>query len=239
MGFLDNLLGELFKFIYQFIENLGIGNQTVSSYAYTLIVMSLIYKLITLPFMLQSAKNVARQAQFQPELEKIKKKYGYDEQIYQQKMMEFQKENKMMQGMGSGCLTFIIQMIILFSLFNVIRDPRKYLEGFENISKSFLWVQDLSKADPTGWVLPAINSISQLLYQYLSTNKALQSSQQMSGMTTTLYIMPIMFFFIFRSLPAGLILYYTAGNVVEIFVRLIVKLVGIIKNRNKEQSVRG
>lgn len=228
MGFLTDILGELFKLIYQAIESIGIGSQQVSSYAYTLIAMGIIYKLITLPFMLQSAKNAEKQREMQPELEKIKQKYGYDQQIYQQKLMEFQKENKMMQGMGSGCLMFIVQMIVIISLYNVVRNSHLYIENFDNISRSFLWINDLSLMDPTGFALPLINSLSQLGYQFLNRNQ-MQAGAQGSNMMTMMYIMPIMFFFIFRTLPAGLVLYWSVGNVIEIIIRGGTMLFGLFR----------
>lgn len=228
MGFLTDILGELFKLIYQAIESIGIGSQQVSSYAYTLIAMGIIYKLITLPFMLQSAKNAKKQREMQPELEKIKQKYGYDQQIYQQKLMEFQKENKMMQGMGSGCLMFIVQMIVIISLYNVVRNSHLYIENFDNISRSFLWINDLSLMDPTGFALPLINSLSQLGYQFLNRNQ-MQAGAQGSNMMTMMYIMPIMFFFIFRTLPAGLVLYWSVGNVIEIIIRGGTMLFGLFR----------
>lgn len=234
MGFLDGLLGELFKVIYKGIDSIGIASSSISSYAYTLIAMGIIYKLITIPFTIRNAKNAAKQRELQPEMDELKKKYGFDQQIYQQKLMEFQKENKMMQGMGGGCLAFIIQMIIILSLYNVIRSPHLYLEGFENIPRHFFWIKDLVEMDPTGFALPLINSLSQLGFQYLNSNQ-MQGTPGAQSMTTMLYMMPIMFFFIFRTLPAGLVLYWSVGNVLEIIIRGFGRLVGMF--RAKEEVI--
>lgn len=232
MGFLSNILGQLFKYIYETVESLGIGGANVSNYAVAVIIMGLIYKLLTIPMTIQSAKQSKRQQELQPELDRIKRKYGYDQQIYQQKMQEFQKENNMMQGCGSTCLTFILQMIIVIALYGVMREPHKYLPGFENISRNFFWINDLSLADPTGYLLPLINSLSQLGYQYFNRTNMQQQSQ--NGMQTVMYIMPIMFFFIFRTLPAGLVLYWSVGNVIEIIVKGIIKLSSRPRVRSQE-----
>lgn len=90
--FLNDLLGQLFKFVYETVESLGLGSAHISNYAYALIVMGLFYKVITIPMTIQSARNAEKQRKMQPELDKIKQKYGYDQQIYQKKMMEFQKK---------------------------------------------------------------------------------------------------------------------------------------------------
>ena len=228
MGFLSDLLGKLFSFIYETIEAIGIESANVSAYAYTLIAMGLIYKLLTIPMTLQAAKSQKKQQEMQPELDKLQKKYGYDQEIYQKKLMEFQKENNMMQGCGGTCLTFILQMVIVFALYNVIRNPQDYLKNYESMSRVFFWIPDLAKMDPTGFVLPLINSVSQLGYQFLNRS-TVQSSAQAGGMQTMMYAMPIVFFFVFRTLPAGLVLYWSVGNVVEIIIRGIGYLIG----RNK------
>ena len=177
---------------------------------------------------IQSAKNAKKQREMKPELDRIKKKYGYDQQIYLRKLQEFQKENNMMQGFGGTCLTLILQMIVILALYGVMKEPQKYLHGFENINKSFLWVQDLGKMDPTGFALPLINSLSQLGYQFLNRN-AVQAQSQPGNMQTMLLILPIVFFFVFRTLPAGLVLYWTVGNIVEIVVRGTFRLFNMAK----------
>lgn len=232
MSLLNKLLGELFVFIYNTVSSLNLGTASISEYAITLIVMGLIYKVITIPFTISSAKKAQKQRALQPEMDKLRKKYGYDQQIYQKKLMEFQKEHKVMQGMGTGCVTFILQLIIIVALYNVVRDPKQYLEGFENINRAFLWVPDLSLADPTGYLLPLINSLSQLAYQFLLNRSMGANEGPQAGMMNAMYVMPIVFFFVFRTLPAGLILYWSIGNIVEILVRGIVILINMIRNKN-------
>lgn len=233
MGFLSEILGHLFSFIFNGIENLGISSASISTYAYTLIAMGLIYKLITIPFTLHSAKNAAKQKELQPEMDKLKAKYGYDQQVYQRKLMEFQKENKMMQGMGSGCLVFIVQMIIIISLYGVIRDSHLYIDNFDQINKAFFWIPNLSLPDPTGFVLPLINSLSQLAFQYFNQNQMNAAGPGASSMKTMMYIMPVMTFFIFRSLAAGLVLYWLVGNIVEIIFRGGGRLIGLFRRKEK------
>lgn len=231
MDFLNNLLGQLFKFVYETVESLGLGSAHISNYAYALIVMGLFYKVITIPMTIQSARNAEKQRKMQPELDKIKQKYGYDQQIYQKKMMEFQKENNMMQGCGGSCLTFIIQMVIIFALYKVIQNPKTYIHNYDKISRVFFWIPDLALADPTGYLLPLINSVSQLGFQYFNRNNMGAGNAQMNSMQTMMYIMPVMFFFIFRTLPAGLVLYWTVGNFIEIIIRGAGLLIGKIKAR--------
>lgn len=223
MDFLSSILGELFKFIYDTAQSLNIGGSNISTYAVAVMIMGLLYKLMTIPMTIQSAKSAKKQREMQPELDKIKQKYGYDQQIYQKKLQEFQKENNMLQGCGGSCLTLILQMVVAIALYNVMKEPGKYLHGFENINRAFLWVPDLALMDPTGFALPLINSLSQLGYQFLNKNNV-QAQGQAGNMQTMLLIMPIMFFFVFRTLPAGLVLYWSIGNVIEILIRGVIRL---------------
>lgn len=228
MEFLSSILGQFFKFVYESAESMGIGGGSFSTYAVSIIIMGLVYKLITIPMTIQSARSSKKQREMQPELDKIKQKYGYDQQIYQKKLQEFQKENNMMQGCGGTCLTFILQMVIIFALYRVIQEPEKYLTGFSNINRAFLWIPDLSLADPTGFALPLINSVSQLGYQFLNRTPA-QSQNQVGGMQTMLFILPIMFFFVFRTFPAALVLYWSVGNIIEITIRGGIRLFNLLK----------
>lgn len=225
-NFLAGLLGRLFEFIFNTVEGLGLQTQHISDYAVTLIIMGLLYKLITLPTTIQNAKNAEKQRLLQPEMEKLKEKYGYDQQIYQQKLMEFQRENKLMAGTGKSCLMLIIQMVVVFALLSVINNADYFLgkEKFAEIHKNFFWIPNLSLADPTGFALPFINSLSQLAYSWLNSKNMAQANPQAAGMNTMLYVMPLMMFFIFRGLAAGVVLYWTVGNFLEVIIRGLVKL---------------
>lgn len=227
MTFLSNVLGQLFKYVYETVEIVGLGGQTVSNYAIAVIIMGLINKLLTIPMTVQQAKQAKKQRELQPEVEKLQKKFGYNQEVYQKKLQEFQKENNMMQGCGGSCLTFILQMVIVIALYNVMKEPGNYLEGYKNINRAFFWVNDLSLADPTGFALPLINSASQLGYQYLNQNQ--MQAGPGNQMQTMLLMLPIIFFFVFRTLPAGIVLFWTVGNVIEILIKGGIKGFGFLK----------
>ncbi|MDO4778005.1 MAG: YidC/Oxa1 family membrane protein insertase [Tissierellia bacterium] len=224
MDFLSNLLGQLFKFIYDTLESTGVNISDVSNLAIALILMSLVYKVITMPLTIQQTKNSQKTAELQPKLDEIKKKYGYDQQILNQKIQEFQKENNMASAGCSGCLLLIVQMVIVFALFNVVREPGKYLfedpNQINNIAKNFFWIDNLFMADPTGFVFALLNSLTQLAVAYLSQNSATSQTQQAAQTQKMLmYGLPIIFFVFFRTMPAGLVLYWISGNIVEIIIK--------------------
>ena len=122
----------------------------------------------------------------------------------------------------------IVQMVIVIALFQVIRNPQLYLfdspEQYENIARNFFWMQDLAQPDPTGFVIALLNSATQLGVSMLQ-QAGQQNNPQMQSTQTMFYILPIVFFFVFRNMPAGLVLYWVAGNIIEIIVKLITRAV--------------
>lgn len=228
MAFLSQIIGKLFRFIYNYLVSLGNEPANISYYAIALLIMSVIYKLITIPLTIQSTKQSQKAQSLQPQMEELKKKYGYDQRIYTQKVQELQKEHNVAGAGCSSCLMMIIQMIIVIALFNVIREPQRYLfddpKKINTIAKNFFWIKDLSLMDPTGFVLALLNSLTQFLVSFLSSmNTPGAPAGAMQTQKMMLYIFPLVFFFVFRTLPAGLVLYWVAGNIIEIIVKLITK----------------
>lgn len=241
MGILTQILGRIFKFIYESLVGMGQEPSQISYYAMAILVMALLYKLLTIPLTIQQAKATQKSAALQPQIEELKKKYGYNQEILNQKIQEFQKENNATQATCSSCLLIIVQFIIVIALFNVIKEPAKYLfdnpQDIENIARNFFWIPDLSETDPTGFLIALLNSGTQLVVSYLSQmNTPAVNAQAQQSQKMMLYMMPIVFFFVFRTMPAGLVLYWTAGNVIEIIVKLITK--GVTAKRLEANEVQ-
>lgn len=231
LGFLSQILGRIFKFIYEYLVEIGNEPAQISYYAIALLIMAVIYKLITIPLTIQSLKQTQKAAQLQPQMDELKKKYGYDQNIYNQKVQEFQRENNVAGAGCTGCLMMILQLVIVIALFAVIREPAKYLfdnpDDIQKIAKNFFWIKDLSLKDPTVFVLPLVNSLTQLLVTYLGQNS--NTAPGMKQQQAIMYVLPIVFFFVFMRMPAGLLLYWAAGNIIEIIVKLINKAVAANK----------
>ena len=112
-----------------------------------------------------------------------------------------------------GCLPMLIQMPLLFALFQVFRSTIE-LRGEPFI----LWITDLSAPDTLleigGFpinILPLLMAVSMFIQQKM-TPTAAGAGQQKQMM----YFMNIFFIFIFYRLPSGLNLYYTLFNVLTI-----------------------
>lgn len=238
---LSRVLGVLLRFIYETVQKLGSEPTAVSYYAIAIIIMTLIYKLITIPMTYQSQKQSMKMQALQPQLQELDKKYGYDPNILQQKKMEFMRENNMNQGCSS-CLLMLLSMLIVFALYPVMQEPAKYIfddaTKIDTIRTNFLWISDLRLKD-VWYGLPLILSATQLLVSFLGGmgNNAAQDGVAQTNTFLMKYGMPIMFFFIFKDLASGLVLYWTTGNLIEVAFRLIMRFVS--KNEQVEEGANG
>lgn len=172
-------------------------------------------------------------------MEEIKKKYGYDQQIMQQKMQQLYKEEGVTPGL-SGCLVMIIQVLVLFGLFRMMNNTTKYVfpEGLDNIRTNFYWVPNLLVKDPLWFGLPLLTSLSQFAVQLFSmkTNPQMQQGGAMGSMNNMFLVMPLMYFFLFRGLPAGLPLYYTLSSVFRLVIMVIMHFYMIAKKGDQENE---
>lgn len=119
------------KFLYALAEPLAFIirpiYELIGDYGITLIVVTLLIKIITIPFSIMSQKSTARTQLIQPELQKLQEKYKNDKNMLSIKMQELYKKNNV-NPMG-GCLPLILQMFILFGFIRVVYDPLTYMLG--------------------------------------------------------------------------------------------------------------
>jgi YidC/Oxa1 family membrane protein insertase len=150
--------------------------------------------------------------ELQPKMEALKEKYKNDPQRLNQETMKMYKQ----QGVNplGGCLPMLLQMPVLFALFNLFRTTIMLRQA------EFLLIKDLSSPDailPGGFnLLPILMGASMIVQQKLSST---QNSQQKA----MAYLMPIFLTFIFFRLSAGLNLYYLMFNLLTIVQEVLVK----------------
>ncbi len=99
--------------------------ELVQNYGLTLIIVTILIRLITIPLTVMSQKSVAKTQLIQPELLKIQQKYKNDKN---KQGMEIQKlyQKHGVNPLG-GCLPLIVQMLVLFGFIRVIYDPLVYI----------------------------------------------------------------------------------------------------------------
>ena len=134
-------LGWIIEISYRFTHN----------YAIALFIFALVLQIVLFPLGIKQQKNSVKQASLRPKEMAIRKKYaGRNDKPTQQKLNEeimelYQREN--FNPMG-GCLPMLIQLPILFSLYNVVISPLKYICGFgaETIKNIQLKVYEILQA---------------------------------------------------------------------------------------------
>ncbi len=118
--FINQAFGYVLRFFYNLIPN----------YAVALLLFAVFVKIILFPLGIKQQKNMVKQASLRPKEAAIRKKYaGRTDKVTQQKLNEeimglYQSENF---SPMSGCLPMLIQLPIIFILYEVIRRPLKYL----------------------------------------------------------------------------------------------------------------
>ena len=120
MYFLAILIGPLVKILYSFIGN----------YAATMIVATLILKLLLFPLSIHQQKSSAKMSVFQPLMNEIQQKYKNDPQKQQEELMKLQQEHGY-NPMG-GCLPMLLTFLVLFGFLGVVYYPVHYIFGVDN-----------------------------------------------------------------------------------------------------------
>lgn len=205
LRWLAGIFAWLLKFLHKLIPNYGV----------VIIIFSILMKILLHPFTHKQMDASIKMQRIQPQVQAIQAQYKNDPKMMQMELSKLYKENG--ASPFSGCLPLLIQMPIFISLYNVLR----YSLDMRNAGFIF-WLKDLSEPDKF-MVLPILMGVFMILQSRMmrppvqdeanmdEKQKAMQSSQKM--MT---WMMPVMMFFIFRSMPAGLVLYWTVFNVLSI-----------------------
>ena len=187
------------------------------NYGWAIIIVAVSFKLITWPLNQMQAKSMKKMSALKPELDAMNEKYAEDPQEKQKQLMELYKRHQI--NPAKGCLPVLIQMPIFVALFSA------FSEAIELWKSPFiLWMTDLSQPDTIGIIqtglpmigefhmniLPLLMVGSQILYQRFTTMTA-DPQQKM-----LMYLMPVVFMFMFWSMPSGVTLYWTLQNVFSI-----------------------
>lgn len=120
MAFFANLFGYLLNFIYNIIGN----------YGWAIIVFSIIIKLIMIPLSIKQQKTMKKNNKLQAKMKEIQFKYKNDPERLNQATMQLYKEENV--SPFSGCFSAIIQLVLLISIFYLVRSPLTYMKKIDN-----------------------------------------------------------------------------------------------------------
>ncbi|MBC8313459.1 MAG: membrane protein insertase YidC [Candidatus Cloacimonetes bacterium] len=207
---ISKLVLGLLKFLYSLFPNFGIS----------IIIMSIMLKVVFYPLTHKGTRSTKKMQEIQPKVKALQKKYKNNPQKSQQEVMALYKEHGV-SPLG-GCLPLLIQMPVFFALYPVLQSSIALRHA-----KFILWIKDLSVPDPYS-ILPIVMGITMFLQQKLMAPKPTvdmdeKQLAQMKSQKFMMYGMPIFLVFIFRSLPAGLVLYWFSYNILSICEQLLIK----------------
>ena len=200
-----------FDFLGKFIKNYGI----------VILLMTILIKLLISPLTMKSYKSSAKMQILKPEIDKLNAKYPNEKDAMkkQQAMMELYKKADV--SPAGGCLPMLLQMPILFAMF------RFFPASIELRQQKFLWADDLSAYDSIidfGANVPllgdhlslfALLMAATMFFYSKMTSSQMSDDPNMAGMKfMSLYLMPIMMFFICNNLSSALSYYYLLSNII-------------------------
>lgn len=187
------------QFFYKFIPNYGIS----------IILLTLLIRLITFPLQWKSTVSMKKLQEVQPLLTKIREKYKDDPARLQKESMELFKKSGA-NPMG-GCLPLLLQMPVFFAFYKVLYSAVELVDA-----PFILWLHDLSNKDPY-YVLPVLMTLAMFLQQRLTPNTIADPVQKKIMM-----FMPLIFGFIMKDLPSGLCLYIFVSTIFGILQQVLV-----------------
>lgn len=193
--------------LFHFIEGMGLPG----AFGLTIILFTIVIKILLFPLTKKSYQGMKGMSKLQPEIAKLKEKYG-DDMVAMQQQMRMLYEREGINPM-SGCLPMLMQMPLLFSLFQIFRST------IELRGESFLWIQNFAAPDafPIGLdfiglatinLLPILLAVSQVIMSR-QTSQTADPNQKMM-----VYVLPVVFLFMFYSWNAALNFYYLLFNVI-------------------------
>lgn len=194
-GWLINGIVEALQFLNGFVNNYGV----------TIILFTLIIKLLLYPLTAKQTKSMKAMQDLQPEMDKIKKEHKDDKEKQQQAMMDLYKEHNV--NPAAGCLPMILQLAILIPLYRAILSLSDVLN-----EASFLWIGTLtngSLAEPDVAIV-LVNALAMIAQTYV-TQKMQSGGGGKSNMI--MWIMPAFIIFIGFQLPSGILLYWFTSTV--------------------------
>ncbi len=220
--FLTKPLFYLMNYFYNLLGNFGLA----------ILALTVVIKLAFFPLANKSYRAMAKMRNLQPEMVKLRERFGEDRQRLNQEMMELYKREKV--NPMAGCLPVLIQIPVFFALYKVL-----FVTIEMRQAPFYGWVRDLSAPDPTSilngfgllpWGIPDLGILAFFsigvwpllmgLTMFLQTKLNPQPADPLQAKIFTW--MPIFFMFLLAQFPAGLVIYWTWNNVLSIIQQYVI-----------------
>ena len=191
----------IMRWFYHFVPNYGVA----------IILLTVITKVLLFPLTVKSMTSMKAMQALQPQINTLRSKYKSDPQRLQRETMELYRTHKV-NPLG-GCLPMVVQVPIFYALYDALSVSVDLQNAsFICLGRMFgidFWICDLARHDPT-YVLPILMGVSMFVQQKMTPVMGDPRQAKM------MLFMPVVFTFMFFNLPAGLVLYWTLSNVLQI-----------------------
>jgi YidC/Oxa1 family membrane protein insertase len=203
---------------------------------YAIIALTIIIRIILIPFTLPQLKSAKKMALLKPELDSLKKKHGHDAKLFQQKQIEFYKTHNV--NPAAGCLPFIAQFIVLIALYQVFLKELPTGAGGHIVNFKFLiWTLNETDAARTFYILPVLAGILQFIMSLTilpaienepeKRPGSVEDKKDVADMATTMqqqmvFMMPIMTIIFSIQFASGLALYWVVTTAFSLIQQLLV-----------------
>ena len=197
----------------------------ISNYGLIILIMTIFIKLLIFPFTFRSYKSTAKMRVLKPQIDEINKKIPKEKAMERQQATMALYRKVGVSPLG-GCLPMVFQFPILIAMFYF------FPASIELRQESFLWATDLASYDSiVSWEaqIPILSNIYgnhvslftllmalvNVFYTRINSEMT-ASTNQMPGMKTMMYMMPIMFLFFFNNYSSGLSYYYFLSTLITV-----------------------
>jgi len=187
-------------------QSLEAINGIVGNYGLSIIIFTIIIKLLLYPLSAKQTRSMKDMQRVQPELKKIQEKYKDDKQKQTEAMTALYKEHGV--NPAAGCLPMILTLVIIFPLYRAIY-------GLDMTATTFLWIKDLAQPDIA---LVIINGLAMAGQTYITTKLSGNSNQN----NLMMWMMPLFILFIGFQLPAGVLIYWFTQTVLTALQQYII-----------------
>lgn len=186
-------------------EILEFVNGLVQNYGVSIILVTLLLKVVLLPSGIKQHRYMKKNRILQPKIKALQEKYkGNPEELQKQQMELFKREN---MNPFSGCLPLLLQMPIFFGWFTLLRTPDKF--GVAMAGTKFLGLELSTVVTQQGTVALILIVVFTALTTYWQQAQVTTDASQ-KGM---LYIMPLFMAWITATMPFGLAVYWMSNTV--------------------------
>lgn len=218
-------------------------NKIVKNFGFSIIIFTILIKMILYPITKKSSITVAKMKKIQPKLLELQKKYATDKMALQQQILKLYKDYDL--NPAGGFLTMLIQIPLFIALYKVLNI------SLEMRQAPFIWfIKDLSANDPTNifnlfgllpfstkfmlGILPCLMALSMFIQQKMNDKNQNDNnlSEEMKITTDMFKYMPLIFLFMFRNFPSGLLIYWILNNFITILQQLYIDKFVIPKIKN-------